>query len=224
MKPVLRVDNLSKTYGHGHTAVSAVRQVSLSLKPGDILLIIGPSGSGKTTLLSMIGTLLKPSQGTIKLDNEPLSSLPTSALTRLRLEKIGFVFQGFNLLSALTAEQNVMMPQLLAGNPRRQARARTRRMLKRLGMAKRRTYLPADLSGGEKQRVAIARALINQPLLVLADEPTANLDSKTGGQVMQILCQIACGEKRSVIIVGHDLRLRQVAKRIVTIEDGQLRG
>ncbi|MEA5457118.1 ABC transporter ATP-binding protein [Sinomonas sp. JGH33] len=219
---VLSVQNLGKTFGTGHTAVRAVDGVSLDVDPGDIVLVIGPSGSGKTTLLSMIGTLMRPSEGQIFIGGRDVSHLGGRQLADLRLHEFGFVFQTFNLLSALTAEENVMLPLVTAGIPRRQAKAEARRALEKLGLGHRLRSLPRDLSGGEKQRVAVARALANGPALVLADEPTANLDGRTGREVTLLLCEIACRENRAVIIVSHDLRLRDAAKRVITIEDGRL--
>jgi len=219
---VVSVEDVSKTFGAGHTAVTAVDHVSLSVDAGDIVLVMGPSGSGKTTLLSMIGTLMSPTTGRILISGQDTSTLGPAQLSRLRLQEFGFVFQTFNLLSALTAEENVMMPLLTAGVPRKQARAKARAALEQLQLGHRLRNLPRDLSGGEKQRVAIARSLANDPRLILADEPTANLDTKTGQDVTLLLCETACRENRAVIIVSHDQRLRTAAKRVITIEDGRL--
>ena len=218
---VLWVDEVSKVYGSGHTEVRAVDHVSLSLEVGDIVLVMGPSGSGKTTLLTMIGGLLRPTKGKIEIDSRRIDreQPPSPAWRR---GEIGFIFQDFNLLSALTAEQNVMVPLLASGVKKSQSRQRSRELLEGLGLSERLHYLPKNLSGGEKQRVAIARALVNNPKLLLADEPTANLDSKIGHEVAKLLCEIACGEGRAVVIVSHDPRLRDVAKRVITIEDGRL--
>ncbi|MEO5316531.1 ATP-binding cassette domain-containing protein [Pseudarthrobacter sp. AG30] len=219
---VVTVQDVSKTFGSGHTAVTAVDHVSLSVDAGDIVLVMGPSGSGKTTLLSMIGTLMSPTSGRILIAGQDTSTLSPAQLSRMRLREFGFVFQTFNLLSALTAEENVMMPLLTAGVPRKQARAKARAALEQLRLGHRLRNLPRDLSGGEKQRVAIARSLANDPRLILADEPTANLDGKTGQDVTLLLCETACSENRAVIIVSHDQRLRTAAKRVITIEDGRL--
>ncbi|MFY9633997.1 MAG: ABC transporter ATP-binding protein [Cellulosimicrobium cellulans] len=219
---VVSVQDVSKTFGAGHTAVLAVDHVSLDVDAGDIVLVMGPSGSGKTTLLSMIGTLMSPTAGRILISGQDTSVLSPAQLSRLRLQEFGFVFQTFNLLSALTAEENVMMPLLTAGVPRRQARAKARESLEKLQLGHRLRNLPRDLSGGEKQRVAIARSLANDPRLILADEPTANLDARTGLDVTLLLCETACRENRAVIIVSHDQRLRTAAKRVITIEDGRL--
>ncbi|WP_104172922.1 ABC transporter ATP-binding protein [Arthrobacter sp. Y81] len=219
---VVSVEDVSKTFGAGHTAVTAVDHVSLSVDAGDIVLVMGPSGSGKTTLLSMIGTLMSPTTGRILISWQDTSTLGPAQLSRLRLKEFGFVFQTFNLLSALTAEENVMMPLVTAGVPRKEARAKARMALEQLQLGHRLRNLPRDLSGGEKQRVAIARSLANDPRLILADEPTANLDAKTGQDVTLLLCETACRENRAVIIVSHDQRLRTAAKRVITVEDGRL--
>ncbi len=219
---VLRVHNVSKTFGGGHTAVQALRHVHLHAVPGDIILIMGPSGSGKTTLLTIAGGLLKPTTGEVMIDNHELTKLTERELPGIRLKSLGFVFQSFNLLSALTAVENVAVPLLMSGQSHHRAVTAAQQLLKRLGLGERLNSLPHQLSGGEKQRVAIARALINDPKIILADEPTANLDSGIGHEVMQLLCQIACAENRAVIIVSHDDRLRTVAKRVLIIEDGQL--
>lgn len=219
---MVAVKHVSKTFGSGHTAVKAVDDVSLDINAGDIILIMGPSGSGKTTLLSMIGTLMRASSGSVSLSGKNLSELSKHDLAAVRLREFGFIFQAFNLLSALNAVENVMVPALIGGKSSGEAHAKAASLLEKLHLEDRLHNLPKDLSGGEKQRVAVARALINDPKLILADEPTANLDSKTGHEVMQLLCEIACLENRAVIIVSHDTRLRDVAKRVITIEDGRL--
>lgn len=213
---------MSKVYGAGENRVQAVQQVDLTVRAGEIVLIMGPSGSGKTTLLSMLGTLLSPTSGSIQIQQQPVQAMTPKQLSAFRLQHIGFVFQSFNLLSALTAEQNVAVPLLAAKVSKKVALAQAQQLLERFGLQHRTHHLPQDLSGGEKQRVAIARALINNPSLILADEPTANLDSKTGHTITQLLCEIACREKRGVVIVSHDQRLMDIAKRIYTIEDGKL--
>lgn len=221
---LITIQNLTKTFGSGHTAVKAVQDVSLSIEPGDIVLIMGPSGSGKTTLISMIGTLMTPTSGEITTDGVDVTNLSASKLADFRLHKLGFVFQSFNLLAALNAEQNVMIPLLAGKYPKIKARKKADQLLEQLGMSKRLYHIPGSLSGGEKQRVAVARALVNEPKVILADEPTANLDSKTGKEVITLLCNIACAEGKAVIIVSHDPRLKDMAKRVITIEDGRLTG
>ena len=219
----LQVTHISKRYGSGTTAVTAVHDVSLSVSRGEIVLIMGPSGSGKTTLLSMLGALLKPSEGTIQLNGTVISALAESRLPEIRLKQFGFIFQDFNLLSALTTLENVAIVAELAGSRSSTARRKATDLLRELGLGERLNFLPEKLSGGEKQRVAIARALVNDPALILADEPTANLDSKIGQEIMRLLRRIAKEQRRSVIIVSHDQRIRDIADRVLWLEDGDLK-
>jgi putative ABC transport system ATP-binding protein len=184
---------------------------------------MGPSGSGKSTLLSMLGALLKPTEGEIRLGDEVLSALSENRLPTVRLRQFGFIFQDFNLLSALTVLENVALVAELAGAKRGEAREKARAQLTELGLGERLDFLPEKLSGGEKQRVAIARALINDPTLILADEPTANLDSSIGHEVMRLLRHIAKEQYRSVIIVSHDARIKDIADRVLWLEDGQFK-
>ncbi|MCL4264914.1 MAG: ABC transporter ATP-binding protein [Anaerolineae bacterium] len=231
MNHVLELQNVSKIYGSGHTAVTASNQVNLQVKPGEIILIMGPSGSGKTTLLSMAGLLLHPTEGKVFVNGQNVTSLNQRQMAALRLRLLGFVFQAYNLLEALTARENVEVVLKLAGVSGKRAGERAIELLTMLGLEGRLDHKPADLSGGEKQRVAIARALANDPPLILADEPTGNLDSKTGQEVMELLC---CGlgrdqaspersrRGRAIVIVTHDHRLRQIADRVLWLEDGRL--
>ena len=219
----LSAERVARTYGSGRTAVHAVRGIDLQIEPGERLLIMGPSGSGKTTLLSILGGLLTPSEGRVSLAGENLYERDDSERAALRLRRIGFIFQSFNLLSALTASENVQVPARLAGVSGADARGRADDLLARLGLAERAGHRPRDLSGGEKQRVAIARALVNRPDVVMADEPTANLDAATGHEVAQILCRLGCEEGKAVLVVSHDERLRDIASRVVRVEDGELR-
>jgi putative ABC transport system ATP-binding protein len=219
----LDVRDVSKRFGDGDTAVLAVRGVSLAVEPGEVVLIMGPSGSGKTTLLSMMGALLKPTEGSIDLDGEAISELSEGRLPDIRLRQFGFIFQDFNLLSALSVLENVAIVAELGGLKRRAARDKATALLTDLGLGARLDFLPEKLSGGEKQRVAIARALINDPALILADEPTANLDSKIGHEIMRLLRGIAKEQGRSVVIVSHDQRIRDIADRVLWLEDGAFR-
>ncbi|HET9496155.1 MAG TPA: ATP-binding cassette domain-containing protein [Chloroflexia bacterium] len=203
--------------------MTAVRDVSLEVAPGEIVLIMGPSGSGKTTLLLMLGALLKPSEGSIRLNGYALSELAERKLPDIRLRRFGFVFQDFNLLSALTALENVALVAQLAGLRGSEGRSRAARLLAELGLEHRLNFLPEKLSGGEKQRVAIARALVNDPSLILADEPTANLDSKIGHEIMRLLRGIAKEQGRSVVIVSHDARIKDIADRVLWLEDGRFK-
>ena len=217
---MLDVAHLTKRYGTGETEVVAVRDVSLTVGPGEVVLIMGPSGSGKSTLLMMLGALLKPSTGTIQLDGQTLSALAEDRLPDIRLHRFGFIFQDFNLLSALSALENVAIVAELTGLPAREARAKAAALLTEFGLTERLDFLPEKLSGGEKQRVAIARALVNDPALILADEPTANLDSKIGHEIMRLLRRIAKEQGRSVVIVSHDQRIKEIADRVLWLEDG----
>jgi putative ABC transport system ATP-binding protein len=219
----LDVRNVSKRYCDGETAVTAVHHVSLEVRPGEIVLIMGPSGAGKTTLLSMMGALLRPTAGTIHLDGTALSELSEGQLPAIRLRQFGFIFQDFNLLSALSIRENVALVAELAGVKRKAAREKATAILSELGLGARLDFLPEKLSGGEKQRVAIARALINDPALILADEPTANLDSKIGHEIMRLLRRIAKEQVRSVVIVSHDQRIRDIADRVLWLEDGRFK-
>jgi ABC-type lipoprotein export system ATPase subunit len=218
--PLLSANGVERTFGSGPAAVHAVRGVDLALDPGERLLIMGPSGSGKTTLVSMLGGLLTPSSGRIVLEGQDLYALGDRERARLRLLRLGFIFQSFNLLSALSARENVEVSLRLAGEPSRAARQRADELLGSLGLGPRADHRPRDLSGGEKQRVAIGRALANRCDVVFADEPTANLDSETGHEVADILCRLGCEEGKGVIIVSHDERLKDIASRVVRIEDG----
>lgn len=211
----LRVINVTKRYGTSTTEVIAVNDVSFSVAPGEIVLIMGPSGSGKTTLLSMLGALLKPTEGEIQLNGDVISTLAENRLPDIRLRQFGFIFQDFNLLSALTALENVTIVAELAGSKNGAARKKALALLIDLGLGERLNFLPEKLSGGEKQRVAIARALINDPALILADEPTANLDSKIGHEIMRLLRGIAKEQGRSVVIVSHDQRIKDIADRVL---------
>ena len=224
MEPaLLQVRNLTKTFGRGHTEVRAVNDVSLEVRRGELILVMGPSGSGKTTLVSMLGTLLKPSAGRIVLDGFDVTRLGEAELAGIRARKIGFVFQAFNLMEALTVEENILFPAQLVPGGMDAAQARAGGLIERLGLAGRRRARPPTLSGGEKQRVAIARALINQPPLILADEPTGNLDSQSGQEVAMVLHDVARDAGCAVILVTHDPRVEEIADRILWQEDGVLR-
>ena len=220
---ILQVEGLTKHYGSGATQVAAVKGVSLSVDKGQVVLIMGPSGSGKTTLLSMLGALLRPSQGSIRLNGTLLTALSERELPRFRLREFGFIFQDFNLLSSLSALENVALVAELAGAKRGEARARAAAILGELRLEKRLQAQPFQLSGGEKQRVAIARALVNDPSLILADEPTANLDSSTGHEVSKLLRHIAKERGKSVLMVSHDMRIQDIADRVLWLEDGEFK-
>jgi putative ABC transport system ATP-binding protein len=221
--PILSAKHLSKHFGSGHTEVRAVDDVSLDILSGEIVMIMGPSGSGKTTLLSMLGGLLRPSDGSVEIDGINITELKESQLPKIRALKIGFIFQAFNLLEALNVEENILFPAQLKQGGIRQAHDHANSLIEQLGLEHRRNALPQTLSGGEKQRVAIARALINEPKLILADEPTGNLDSQTGQEVLMILHDIVRDRGYSVILVTHDTRVEDIADRVLWLEDGALR-
>ena len=220
---ILKATHLSKCFGKGISEVHAVNDVSLNIKRGEMVLIMGPSGSGKTTLLSMLGALLGPTSGEVSIDGLDISTMNNKELAALRATRIGFVFQSFNLLEALTVEENILFPAQLNTGGIQAAKTRLDNLLDRLGLATRRNALPNTLSGGEKQRVAIGRALINQPDIILADEPTGNLDSHKGQEVMMILHDIARDDNCAVVMVTHDPRVEEIADRVLWLEDGSLR-
>lgn len=222
-KPTVSVRRLTKTFGEGEIAVHAVRAIDLVIVPGEVVLIMGPSGSGKTTLLLMLGAMLRPTSGSIVVDGVDLAAAPERQLPALRAHHLGFIFQDFNLLSALTAVENVELACNLAGRTGRVARQRAAELLERVGLAERLSFRPDQLSGGEKQRVAIARALANNPRVILADEPTANLDSGNGREIARLLRRLAIEERGSVVMVSHDERLKEVADRVLWLEDGAFR-
>lgn len=220
--PTLRVEHVTKRFGSGKTTVTAVDDVSLHVDAGEVVLIMGPSGSGKSTLLCMLGALLKPTEGAILLDGRDLTQLDEGQLPGIRLHHFGFVFQDFNLLAALTAEENVALVAELAGVKRALAHQKAIDLLTAFGLGERLHHRPDQLSGGEKQRVALARALANDPTLILADEPTANLDSSIGHEVMRLLQGVARGQGRGVVVVSHDQRIQEIADRVLWLEDGRL--
>jgi putative ABC transport system ATP-binding protein len=220
--PVLAVRGLGREFGVGRTLVRAVVDVDLDVAAGELVLITGPSGSGKTTLLTMLGALLRPTAGSVRIDGIDVAALGRRDLAQIRRERIGFVFQSFNLLEALTAAENVEIALNVAGRRGADAAARARSLLLRAGLEGRLGFRARELSGGEKQRVSIARALANRPHLLLADEPTANLDSVNGRDVAGLLRTLASVEAVAVVVVSHDERLRRVADRVLRLDDGRL--
>jgi len=213
---------LTKIYKEGAIEVAAVQEVTLTAEPGEVLAILGPSGSGKTTLLSMLGCMLRPTHGTISIHGECVSDLDESRLPWVRRRYVGFIFQSFNLFTALSAAENVEVVLQLKGVDRRRRRREAHELLDAVGLGGRTDHLPRDMSGGERQRVSIARALAGDPPLIMADEPTANLDWKNGEQVMKLLHGVTRSEGRTVIIVTHDHRVMPYIDRSVRIEDGRL--
>jgi len=218
---IIELKDVRRTYGQGAGAVQALKGLSLGIEAGSLTAIVGPSGSGKSTLLNLLGALDTPSSGQVLVAGHDLGKLSDDQRTRLRRDKIGFVFQFFNLLPTLTAVENVMLPAKLAGTGGKDLRQRAEELLTRVGLGARMRHRPDQLSGGEMQRVAISRALIMDPPVLLADEPTGNLDSKTGREVMALL-RGAVDQRRTVILVTHDSRMARVADRVLTIADGEL--
>ncbi len=221
---LIDVSGVAKHYGEGETRVDALRQVDLQVKAGEVIALLGPSGSGKTTLLNIIGCILDPSAGRVVLDGEPVfdGKWLRRDLRRLRLDKIGFIFQAHNLLPFLTAEENVSLVLDLAGLPADRGRARARELLDYLEVGHRAPVKPALLSGGEAQRVAIARALANRPRIILADEPTAALDSKRAQLVMDLLRKLAAEQEACIVTVTHDEKIFDRFDRLIHLRDGRL--
>jgi putative ABC transport system ATP-binding protein len=214
--------SVTKVFGRGGGAVTALRGVDLEVAEGEFVILAGPSGSGKTTLLSLLGCVLKPTSGVVRLLGTTVSEKPESELPRLRSELIGFVFQGHNLFASMTAVENVVVQLELRGRARAEARREAEALLERVGLADKRDSKPGDLSGGQRQRVAIARAVAGAPPLVLADEPTANLDAASGLVVTEMLRQLAKERGHTVVVVTHDSRIFHFADRVVHLEDGMI--
>lgn len=223
-EPILKLEGVTKIYRSGESSVIALDNVSLTVRGGEIVAIMGPSGSGKTTLLTIAGALLRPTRGQVYICGIEVTNMDESRLAKIRRHKVGFVYQSFNLLEALTAAENVrLVIQNGVGMTSSQAMERASSMLGTFGLTHRAHALPKKLSDGEKQRVAIARALAKDPELILADEPTANLDARRGQEVMRLLQQKALELHKAVIVVSHDDRIRQFAQRVLWLEDGRLR-
>jgi len=220
MQPAIAVRELTKTYAEGASGVPALRGLDLDVHPGELVMLVGPSGSGKTTLLSIMGCILSPSTGSVRISGKEVSQLKQKELAPIRLSHIGFVFQGFNLFPTLTAGENVELMLDLKGVRGDAAKARAGQLLEQVGIGEKFNSFPADLSGGQKQRVAIARALAGDPDIILADEPTAALDSHTGRKVIEMMRELAHRNGRAVVIVTHDSRLLEFADRTIRIEDG----
>jgi putative ABC transport system ATP-binding protein len=221
MAVVVRLSSVEKTYQMGEVEVHALRAVSLDLERNEMVAIMGASGSGKSTTLNVIGTLDRPTSGRYFLDDEAVEALDEDELAELRNRKIGFVFQSFHLLPRLTALANVELPMVYAGVSRRERRERARAALARVGLEQRFDHLPTQLSGGQQQRVAIARAIVNEPLLLLADEPTGALDSTTTKQVMELFCSLH-EQGITVVLVTHDAAIARYAQRVITFADGSI--
>jgi putative ABC transport system ATP-binding protein len=221
--PILETQSVSKIYGEGASRVVALDNASLSLQRGQILLIMGPSGSGKTTLLSVMGCILRPTSGRVLVDGKVASELGEDALPDIRRHYFGFVFQAFNLFGSLTALENVEVVLRMKGAVNNTIAPHAMDLLQHVGLGHRAHAYPRNMSGGEKQRTALARALAGDPAIVLADEPTANLDSKTGHEVLALLRKLAEDTNKAVAIVSHDPKAEDVADRVIIMEDGRLR-
>jgi len=232
MDIVVRTVGLTRRYKMGDAFVDALRGVDLTIARGEFVALVGPSGSGKSTVLNLIGGLDRPTSGQVWINGIELSASDERTLTRHRRQHVGFVFQSFNLLPRLTAEENVALPLMFSGVPEKERRARARALLERVGLGPRLTHRPTQLSGGEQQRVAIARALVGQPALLLADEPTGNLDTATGAEIMALLkelnqdqCSARSPDRRrglTLLVVTHDPEVAAFADRIVKLRDGQV--
>jgi putative ABC transport system ATP-binding protein len=218
--PILTVTNVEKRYQGGRHEVAALKGVSFACEAGDFVALMGPSGCGKSSLLHILGGIDRPTQGSVWLDGAQLDALAEEEITRLRRKEIGFVFQFFNLLPTLTVLENVALPLLLDHTSERDANARTDELLNRVGLSARARHYPAELSGGEMQRTAVARALVANPKLVLADEPTGNLDSENGEQVMQLLSEINREFGVTIILATHSLEAARFTRRIIRLRDG----
>jgi putative ABC transport system ATP-binding protein len=219
--PMIKINNLMKTYKLGGETVHALNDVSLEIQKGEFIAIIGPSGSGKSTLMNMLGCLDRPDKGSYLLDGKDVGQMDDNSLAVIRNQKIGFIFQNFNLLNKLTALENVELPLLYAGMPAKERRDRALEGLGKVGLKERAGHMPTQLSGGQQQRVAIARALVAQPSILLADEPTGALDSKTSKEILQLMKELnELGH--TIILITHDLEIAKQARRMVSIQDGQL--
>ena len=219
-QPVVSATDLTRRYGEGDTAVDALRGVSLNVRKGELTAVMGPSGSGKSTLMHILAGLDKPTSGTVKIAGTEITELDDSKLTLLRRQHIGFVFQFFNLLPMLNAEENVVLPLSIAGQ--KPDRAWLDSLLSQMGLADRRSHRPSELSGGQQQRVAIARSLVTRPTILFADEPTGNLDSKTGGEILELMRTSTDAYGQTTVMVTHEARAAAIADRILFLADGQI--
>jgi putative ABC transport system ATP-binding protein len=217
---VVIAEDLARRYGEGDTAVDALRGVSLDVSRGQLTTVMGPSGSGKSTLMHILAGLDRPTTGSVQIDGTEITTLGDTDLTKLRREHIGFIFQFFNLLPMLTAEENVVLPLTIAGE--KPDKEWLEQLLGAVGLKDRRTHRPSELSGGQQQRVAIARALVSKPTVVFADEPTGNLDSKTGGEILELLRQAVQDAGQTTVMVTHDARSASIADRILFLADGNI--
>lgn len=221
METVVRIEGAGKEYKNGDSTIVALAPSTIAFKRGEVTLIVGPSGSGKTTLLSMLGCVIYPTVGNVWVDDICVNRLSEMELAKIRLNKIGFVFQGFNLLAPLNGLENVMQPLILRGESRKAAKEKSLSLIRKFDMESRMRNLPRNLSGGQQQRIAVARALVTDPELILCDEPTASLDHKSAAMVMDMLRSLS-RENRAVIIVTHDVRLKKYADRTIYVTEGMI--
>ena len=219
-EPILKALDLHKSYDLGRRLIEVLHGVSLEISEGEFLSLQGASGTGKSTLLHLLGGLDDPTSGEVFASGQSLSAMSSARLAKWRNDEVGFVFQSYHLLPEFDALENVLLPARMAHANRAESQKRAESLLERVGLAKRKHHLPAELSGGEQQRVALARALINQPQLLLADEPTGNLDSKTGGEVLDLLCELQAEANLTMIIATHDDKVAKRARRTVQLVDG----
>ena len=221
-KPLIQLKNVWKTYYMGDISLDVLKGVNVDINKGDFVAIVGPSGSGKSTMMNQVGVLDTPTKGIIYLEGTNISTLTESELAQLRGKKIGFVFQQFNLIPTLTALENVILPTIFQNVPEVERMKRAEELLKLVGLGDRMHHKPNELSGGQQQRVAIARALINNPEIILADEPTGNLDSTSGRQIMHLLAQLHSKEKKTIILVTHDIDLVKYSDKTIHLKDGEV--
>jgi putative ABC transport system ATP-binding protein len=218
---VINIDSLTKTYRSGKTSFKALNSVNLKIKKGDFIAIMGPSGSGKSTLMHIIGCLDRPTSGTIIIDGENISTVSDNQLAQIRGRKIGFIFQKFNLIPTMNALKNIELPMVFLGGTKADRNQRAAELLGKVGLTNWATHRPSELSGGQQQRIAIARALSNNPSIILADEPTGNLDTKTGEQIMKLLVSLS-KEGKTILLVTHAIALKRYANRVVNMLDGKI--
>jgi putative ABC transport system ATP-binding protein len=223
-QPAVQVQGLTKRYESGETSVEALKGIDLTINPGEFVAVMGPSGSGKSTLMHILGALESKTSGTVEIGGDEIGQLGDKELTLLRRDKIGFIFQFFNLLPTMTAEENVMLPSLIAGEKKSDLTERAGELLNLVGLTERAKHLPSQLSGGEQQRVSVARSLIRDPQLLLADEPTGNLDSKNGAAVLDMLRRVQEEAGHTIMMVTHDAAAASRATRVVFLRDGLIAG
>lgn len=219
---LIETKNLTKIYGKSDLAVKALDNINIKIKRGEFIEVMGPSGSGKTTLLNMLGALDKPTSGEVIIDGIEISKIRESKLYEIRREKIGFIFQSFYLIPTLSALQNVLIPVFPLNEDKKKFEEKARELLARVGLKGKEHRRPAELSGGEQQRVAIARSLILDPVLILADEPTGNLDTKTGTEIIEIMKELNKSDGKTFVVVTHDPRLTKFCQRVIRLEDGKI--